>query len=263
MDNISKAALCALLASLTLSSCGGGGSSSTNESTKVKGLAPRHLVMEGRGVSTITFYGVRYPNPARADGYSAPRDMVMVIDDPGLAPTPTYPTAPPTAFFTFDFGPSEDGESLHQEKVEEQGMCVLSQLVAGSSGMADQANNCVGGIQLRIQDSSTQPFMYICPDFSLEVTGMQESNVTESYKDESVYDPEKLVYERWLHERDVVYTGVVRNGIFTFNNINEEPHSVERQLILNGCQFRWECHEIIVDYANNQEDNPSDPIIGI
>lgn len=268
MNNISKVALCGLLAGLTLSSCSGGGSGSTSESTKTKGLAPRQLVIEGRGDSIITFHNVRYPNPARADGLSAPRDMVMVIQGYALPPTPTYPTAPDAAAFSFDFGPSEEGEAPHAEKVEGPGLCLLAQGAAQSAGSGDMADNCVGGIQLRIFDNTGQQVVYFCPEFALEVTGVQVLRETESQPDPTVVDPENPDFERWIHERDVVYTGVVKTCVFDITNMNEvQPdgsiHSVPRELNLNGCPFTWECSEVIVDYAYNFQPNPTDPIIGL
>lgn len=262
MKNLTKAALCAAFVGLCLCSCSKGGADTSPEQGRLRAQGPRHFVIQGRGDSTITFYGVRYPNPSRPDGYSTARDMTMTVEGSGLPPGPVYASPVPWGPVTFEFG-FEEGEAPHAPLVDDPSICTYSQGAPSASGLADMANNSVGGVQIRLGDSS-QPyfFEYRCDELSLLITDCVETDVTESHPDPSVVDPEKPVYERWIHERHVVYYGVVRSGVFRFINPNETPHGEQREMIMNGCQFKWEADEIIVDYANNQEDNPRDPIIG-
>lgn len=263
MENLIKATLCAALAGLCVCSCTNGEADVSPEQEHLRARGPRHFAMEGRSNSKIIFHGVRYPNPARADGYSAPRDMEMTVEDAGLRPEPVYAAAVSWGTVTFDFKVSENGEAPHATKLENESLCSFEQGALSATDLADVANNSVGNVRIRLGDASQSIyFEYMCEELSLQITDCEETITRESYRDTTVVNPEKPVYERWLHERDVTYRGVVRTGVFRFNNPNEEPHGQPRELILNGCPFTWTAHEVIVDKANNQEDNPFDPIIG-
>lgn len=263
MENLIKASLCAALAGLCVCSCTNGEADVSPEQSHLRARGPRHFAIEGRSNSTITFHGVRYPNPARADGYSAPRDMVMTVQPAGLQPMPVYASYVPRGWVTFDFGQSEEGEAPHAQLVDDPSICNFSQGAPAATNLADVAGNNIGNVSFRLGDRSELLFFeYRCDELSLQVTDCVETDVSESERDLTVVNPEKPVYERWIHTRHVVYTGIVRLGVFRFTNPNETPHGEPREMIMNGCPFTWEADEIIVDYANNQEDNPSDPIIG-
>lgn len=263
MENLVKATLCAALAGLCMCSCTNGEADVSPEQAHLRSRGPRHFAIEGRYNSTITFHGVRYPNPARSDGYSAPRDMIMTVEDAGLPPRPVYASYVPRGSVTFDFRESEEGEAPHATKVEDPSICNFSQGAPSATNMSDVAGNNIGNVSIRLGDKS-QPlfFEYMCDELSLQIINCVETNVSESERDLTVANPEKPVYERWIHTRHVVYTGIVRLGVFRFTNPNETPYGQPREMILNDCPFTWEADEVIVDYANNQEDNPSDPIIG-